>query len=197
MEPTDRASTTTLGYAALMAKADPGLLTPEEYVRGDNQADKAPILKRFAGQWIISFYTEWEDLFRKQLAAIYGCSVDDIKSQFFQELGRMRNDFGHGRGICKKSASNKLFKWFSKGDLMIPSHANYKQLLDEFENACTELAVAPATHETAPQRQPVRAKVTPELNAEFDRAVASVVGLNADEALTDALRSWIDRTAGP
>ncbi|MDL9939001.1 hypothetical protein QSJ18_19825 [Gordonia sp. ABSL1-1] len=195
MEPTDESSATTLSYSAILAKADPGILTPEEFVRGDDRADKAPILKRFAGQWIVSFYTEWEDLFRKQLAEICGCSVDDIKSQFFQELGRMRNDFGHGRGICKKSASNKLFRWFAKGDPIIPTHENYRQLFDEFEKACEALRTPPAPQDAVVQRQPVRAKVTPELNAEFDRAVAASHGITADEALTDALRTWIDRNA--
>ncbi|MGU3586923.1 hypothetical protein ACLBYD_27705 [Rhodococcus sp. C26F] len=193
MKPVPDKSTTTISFAAVLAKANPGSLTPDEFVRGDLNADKAPVLKRFAGQWIVSFYTEWEDLFRKQLASAHGCTVDDIRSQFFQELGRMRNDFGHGRGICQKSASNKILKWFARGDQMIPNHENYQQLFDEFAKALDELRDAPVAAAKKTDRQPVRGKVPPTLNTEFDRTVAGLSGISVDEALEDALRSWIDR----
>ncbi|GAA1713204.1 hypothetical protein GCM10009831_23630 [Dietzia cercidiphylli] len=195
MNPTNEVSATTLSFSAILAMADPGILTFDELMIGDDQADKALTLKRFAGQWIVSFYTEWEDLFRKQLAGIHGCSVNDINSQFIQELGRMRNDFGHGRGICKKSANNRLLKWFEKGEPIIPTHENYRQLFEELENACVALRVAPTSRDVPIQRQPVRAKVAPDLNSEFDRAAAAVPDLTADEALTEALRNWIDRNA--
>lgn len=195
MEATAVQSATTLSYSAILAKADPGLMTTQQYAAGDDQGEKAPVLRRFAGQWIVSYYTEWEDLFRKQLAVAHGCSVDDIKSTFFQDLGKMRNDFGHGRGICKKSASNKTLKWFTKGEPMIPNHQNYNQLFEEFAEARKVLAMRPGQGPKKVDRQPVRAKVSPELNAEFDAAVAASSGVSADEALADAVRTWIDRNS--
>ena len=74
-------------------------------------------MKQFAAQWVVTVYTEWEEYYRGALAKALGCEKEDIRSDYFADLGRMRQDYVHkARGICKNSARNKVLKWFNKGD---------------------------------------------------------------------------------
>jgi hypothetical protein len=108
----------------------------------------------------------------------------------------MRQDYVHkARGICKNSARNKVLKWFRKGDNMIPTHANYCQLLADFP--AQELLTAKPS--PAPvQRQQVPAKADPALIRQFEEA-ADAEGIGKDAALEAALSTWItsQRSATP
>lgn len=133
-------------------------------------------------------YTEWEEYYRGALAKALGCEKEDIRSDYFADLGRMRQDYVHkARGICKNSARNKVLKWFSKGDNMIPTHANYCQLLADFP---AEELLAAKPSPTPPQRQQVPAKADPRLIRQFEE-IADAVGISKDDALDQALTAWI------
>ena len=80
-----------------------------------------------------------------------------------------------------------MLKWFNKGDNMIPTHANYQQLLTDFP--AQELLTAKPSPATA-QRQQVKANADPKLVRQFEE-VADSVGISRDAALDEALAAWI------
>jgi hypothetical protein len=77
-----------------------------EALRQPVQEDQPEIMKRFAAQWVLHVYTEWEEYYRGALAKALGCEKEDIRSDYFADLGRMRQDYVHkARGICKEVVS--------------------------------------------------------------------------------------------
>lgn len=189
MEWVDATSPLTLNLADFLAMVDPGIATMEQFVKGYDESDQPPVMKQFAAQWAIYFFTEWEEMYRKQLAAAHGCEEGHIKSDYIGDLKNMRQDYAHNRGISRNSARNKVLKWFTKGQDMIPTHANYMQLLSEFPR--TELLRVPTPPKNQPQRQPVAAKVLPELSRRFE-ACADLNEISKDDALAQAIQAWID-----
>lgn len=93
----------------------------------------------------------------------------------------------HNRGICRNSAKNKVLKWYRKGDTMIPRHANYLQLMEDFP--AEELRTVKPSPVTV-QRPPVKANADPELTREF-LVRAENLGITKDAALDQALADWI------
>lgn len=194
MQWVDRPTKTTLSMAVFLSMVEPGMGTIAEAFRPPDDNDQPEIMKRFAAQWVVHVYTEWEEYYRVALAKALGCDKEDIRSDFFADLGRMRQDYVHkARGICKNSARNKVLKWFSKGDNMIPTQANYQQLLTAFPAEDLLQVKAPAG--TGPQRQPVRANADPKLVRRFEE-IADSVGISKDTALDEALDAWISQRGG-
>lgn len=183
----DQPSKTTISLQVLLSMVDPGVSTWEERLNPFPEESYPAFMKQFAAQWVVNVYTDWEEHFRGELAAALGCDKAAIRSDYFADLGKMRHDYVHNRGICKTSARNKVLKWFNKGDTMIPLHANYKQLLTDFpgEELLT-VERAPATV----QRQPLKAKADPDLSRQFEDA-ADRIGVSKDAALDQALTEWI------
>ena len=129
-------------------------------------------MKQFAAQVIVDFYTDWEEHYRVQLATAHHCEKYDFQINYFGDLGKLRHDYVHNRGICSNSAHCDTLKWFSTGDLMIPTSANYVQLLTEFP--ADELRHRPSRVETG--RAPVRGLPTFQYCANSRRSLATFMG---------------------
>ena len=43
-------------------------------------------MKQFAAQAIVSYYTEWEDHYRHELARAHGCTIYDLQINYFGDL---------------------------------------------------------------------------------------------------------------
>lgn len=99
MEPTAASNYRTLSFSDIRAKADPGVATSEEWIKGPDESDQPPIMKFFAAQWVTYIVTQWEELYRDQLAQAHGCSKNDIRSELFADLNRIRQDYVHNRGL--------------------------------------------------------------------------------------------------
>lgn len=153
---------------------------------GPDAADQPLLMKQFASQAIVDFFTEWEEYYRPALAAALGCSEDDLRIDYFGDLRNMRQDYVHNRGRCRNSVRNKVLKWFTKGQVMIPSIANYLEMLTAFP--AEQLRVKPALY--VPDRKPVKANATASLVVEFER-VADADGLSKDAAIDQALTEWL------
>ena len=122
----DSPSSTTLSLAAIKAMV---------VRRGKRTTSGGPppsVSKQFAAQVVVDFYTDWEEYYRPELAKIHQCSKYDFRINYFGDLGKMRHDYVHNRGVCSNSAHCDLLKWFTKGDLLIPTPENYLQLLTDF-----------------------------------------------------------------
>jgi hypothetical protein len=161
----DRPSKTTLALSVFLAMVEPPMATFAEALRQPVEENQPEIMKRFAAQWVVHIYTEWEEYYRDALAEALGCDRDAIRSDYFADLKRMRQDYVHKmRGIARNSAENKMLKWYRKGDNMIPTHANYLQLLTDFptEDLLTPKPISPA------QRKPVSANADPDLVRQFN-----------------------------
>jgi hypothetical protein len=180
-------SITTISLSVYLAMVDPGVPTPQERLRlAPGETNQAPILKQFAAQWVVNVYTEWEEHYRGALATALNCDKAAIRSEYFADLGRMRQDYVHNRGIAGNSIRNKLLRWYSKGEIMIPTHANYRQLLTDFP---AEELLTPQPPPTA-NRQPITANADPELARQFE-VVADQLSTTKDAALDQALAEWI------
>jgi hypothetical protein len=174
----DHPSASTLSLAAIKAIIDP--------VRDDEtQLSQPPGMKQFAAQVIVDFYTDWEEHYRVELARAHQCDKYDFQINYFGDLGKLRHDYVHNRGVCSNSAHCDTLTWFSTGDLMIPTPANYVQLLTEFP--ADELRRRPSRVETG--RAPVRGSASIPVLREFERVARDLHG-SVGEALDKALADW-------
>jgi hypothetical protein len=183
----EQPSKTTISLQVVLSMIDPGIATLEERMKPFPDETYPPIMKQFAAQWVVNFYTEWDEHFRHQLALALGCESSEVRSDYFGDLGKMRHDYVHNRGICRSSAKNKVLDWYCKGDLMIPKHANYRQLMEAFP--AEELRTLKPSPVTV-QRQPVKANADPDLTRQF-LVRAENLGITKDAALDQALTDWL------
>jgi hypothetical protein len=174
----DHPSATTLSLAAIKAIIGPA--------RDDEaQLAQPPGMKQFAAQVIVDFYTDWEEYYRVELARAHQCDKYDFQVNYFGDLAKLRHDYVHNRGVCSNSAHCDTLKWFSTGDLMIPTPANYVQLLTEFP--AEELRRRPSRVETG--RAPVRGSASVSLLREFESIARDRHG-SIGPALDEALAAW-------
>ena len=174
----DHPSPTTLSLAAIKAIIDP--------VRDDAaQLPQPPGMKQFAAQVIVDFYTDWEEHYRVELARAHQCDKYDFQINYFGDLGKLRHDYVHNRGMCSNSAHCDTLTWFSNGDLMIPTPANYVQLLTEFP--ANELRRRPSRVETG--RAPVKGSASIPVLREFEKVARDLHG-SVGPALNEALAVW-------
>lgn len=178
----DSPSSTTLSLEGL--KAIVGHDVPEA---ASDKPSRAPyIVKQFAAQSIVDFYTDWEEYYRVELARVHGCSRHDFQIEYFGDLSKIRQDYVHNRGLCRNSARCKTLKWFTKGQLMVPTSENYLQLLTGFPEA--ELRNPPTPRESI--RVPVTGQVPLGLMRQFEQIATDKHG-NISTALELALSEWI------
>lgn len=102
--------------------------------------DPAPPLYRMAyGQWFISIFAAWEEVYRPRLADAHN-RVDpdarwrsnDIRSEFFGAIRLIRNDFVHSKGVCDESRKVAFLEWLSEGQPIAPSPTQMMALLERF-----------------------------------------------------------------
>lgn len=177
---------TSIPLAVFAASVDNTIASTWAEAMQPDPNDQPSIMKQFAAQLIVTFYTEWEEHYRPALANALGCEPEAIRLNYFGDIRNMRQDYVHTRGFCKNSAKNKLLKWFIKGQAMIPTPANYLELLTAFPSE--ELKVKPPDFTRDRLRVEANARAT--LVAEFDRVVAAS-GISKDVALDQALEAWI------
>jgi hypothetical protein len=177
---------TSISLAVFAASVDTAIATTWAEALQPDPADQPSIMKQFAAQLIVTFYTEWEEYYRPALAAALDCDAEAIRLDYFGDVRNTRQDYVHNRGVCKNSARNKVLKWFAKDQAMIPTPENYIELLTEFPAA--ELKVKPPPFTRDRKRVEANAKAT--IVEEFEK-VAAASDLSKDAALDQALSDWI------
>lgn len=182
-------SATTIPFTSLVAAVDPGVMTIQEYATVRNDAETSTkVQSRFAGQWIVAFYTEWELNYRRRLAKIHGCPPLAIKSETMHDLRLMRNDFAHHRGIAsKKQRKCKKLKWFAENERMRPLQEHYQQLFEALEAERSKLVEAPPPLQV--HNNQLCGNVDKELVDAFE-SLATKKGLHRDSALAEAVSQW-------
>lgn len=158
-------------------------------VDGENATQSAPapaVMKQFAAQVIVNFYTDWEEYYRGELARIHRCDKHDFQIQYFGDLAKIRHDYVHNRGVCRNSARCKKLRWFVRGQMMVPTAANYLQLITEFPD--DELAASPVPVQTG--RTNVNGQVDLAVTREFEKCATDLRG-SIGAALDEALSEWI------
>jgi hypothetical protein len=144
------------------------------------------VVKQFAAQSIVDFYTDREEYYRSELARTHQCSKHDFQIEYFGDLSKIRQDYVHNRGVCRNSARCKKLRWFTKGQLMIPTADNYLQLITDFPES--ELRTTPAKVERG--RTQVTGRVSLPIMREFEEVASDVHG-NIGPALDEALLDWV------
>ncbi|BBY46590.1 hypothetical protein MARA_00200 (plasmid) [Mycolicibacterium arabiense] len=190
LEATEAPSYRTMSYSDIRAMADPGVATIEEYLHGDPKAEQAPILKYFAAQWVTHITTLWDEHYRPALAELHRCEKNDIGSELFADLNKMRQDYVHNQGIASsRQSKNKRLNWFEEGDQMIPTSEDYEKLFAEVRAELEFLRKAP-TPKTTPNRTAIKGTVPVDLRSMF-KTTAAAAGLGANAALEEAVQLWI------
>lgn len=120
---------------------------------------------------------------------MHDCSKYDFKIDYFGDLGKMRHDYVHNRGVCSNSANCDLLRWFSKGDLMFPTPQNYLQLLTEFPT--NDLGQKPSPVDTG--RASIQGSGNIPTLREFERLTRARYS-NLGPALDEALADWVAKS---
>lgn len=74
---------------------------------------------RLTQQLIVTLYTGWEAHHRARIASARGLEPESLRSDYFGDLRRLRNDIAHSRGFANQSVScvgAVLFRQLSIGD---------------------------------------------------------------------------------
>lgn len=188
---TDEPSATTIPFSNLLAAVHPGVAGMQEYMEQFEVETQTATQSRLAGRWVVTFFTEWELNYRHRLARIHGCPDRAVRSTLMRDLGFMRNDYAHNRGIAgsKQKKKCKRLKWFEPGQRMQPLQQHYQQLFEEFEKEREALAAAPVPYET--NNVQLSGSVPQELVDSFN-AVAAELSVGNDEALAAAVAAWCE-----
>lgn len=187
---TDEESATTIPFSELLAAVHPGVAGMQEYMEQFEVETQTPTQSQLAGRWVVTFFTEWELNYRHRLAQIHGCPDRAVRSTLMRDLGFMRNDYAHNRGIASsKQKKCKRLKWFEPGQRMQPLQEHYQQLFEEFEKEREALAAAPAPYKS--NKVELRGNVPQELVDSFN-AVAAELSVGNDEALAAAVAAWCE-----
>ncbi|MCW2811536.1 MAG: hypothetical protein JWP61_1994, partial [Friedmanniella sp.] len=83
---------------------------------------------RLGQQWIVSFYAQWDEIFRPRLAAVRGVPVPEIKVPLLGDLRRLRHDIVHNKGVASPQWTGKcavLTKWFSAEERIVLRGSHY------------------------------------------------------------------------
>ncbi|CTP86301.1 hypothetical protein XTPLMG728_1172 [Xanthomonas translucens pv. poae] len=79
---------------------------------------------------LISIYSFWEDRTRNEIAKTLGMDKDNVQSDLFGDINKMRNVILHASGIMDQRArSMKVLKWFSVGDRVIVDREKLHQVI--------------------------------------------------------------------
>ena len=188
---TDEESATTIPFSDLLAAVHPGVAGVQEYMEQFEVETQTSTQSQLAGRWVVTFFTEWELNYRHRLAQIHGCPDRAVRSTLMRDLGYMRNDYAHNRGIAssKQKKKCKRLKWFEPGQRMQPLQQHYQQLFEEFEKEREALAAAPAPYTT--NNVQLSGNVPQDLVDSFN-TVAAGLGVGNDEALAAAVAAWCE-----
>lgn len=98
-----------------------------------------PIFRMSYQQWVTNIYAAWEDTYRPRLAAAHGIdnaghpwTKNDIGSEFFNEIRKIRHDISHKQGVCVESADNTIIDWVEPGKAIAPTPQQMLRMLDLF-----------------------------------------------------------------
>ncbi|MCK0440316.1 hypothetical protein MUG78_12865 [Gordonia alkaliphila] len=190
LQSTDETSATTIPFSDLLATVHPGVAGMKEYMEQFEVETQTSMQSQFAGRWVVTFFTEWELNYRRRLAQIHGCPDRAVRSTLMRELGFMRNDYAHNRGIASsKQKKCRRLKWFEPRQRMQPLQRHYQELFEEFEKEREALAAAPAPYKT--NSAELKGNVPQELVDSFNE-VAAELGVGNDEALAAAVAAWCE-----
>ena len=81
---------------------------------------------------VVSIYGYWEDHFRAEIAKALGKEKNQVASDIFGDIRRLRQSIVHHRGIALKDVEScKVLQWFSENDQIFLSETMYIQMLAE------------------------------------------------------------------
>lgn len=187
---TDEESATTIPFSELLASVHPGVATAQEYLQQVEVETETKTQSQLAGRWVVTFFTEWELNYRRRLAKIHDCPERAVGSTLMRDLGFMRNDYAHNRGVAgSKQKKCKRLKWFEPGQRMQPLQRHYQELFEEFEKEREALAAAPAPYKT--NKVELKGNVAQDLKDSFN-GIAAELGVGNDEALAAAVAAWCE-----
>lgn len=180
----------------LRAAVEAGMATfvPGEGIR--ETAHTPPIQTALYGQWFTYIHSLWEDTYRGRLAQAHGPAPDgqpwtagDIRSPFFSDITKIRNDFVHSAGKAGRCLNNTIITGFTRGDPISLTPTQMMTLITAFPDR--DLLTPPTTRSGPITRTTLAWTASREL-ADRMRAVVKANGLRGEAAVDEAVQLWLN-----
>ena len=180
----------------LRAAVEAGMATfvPGEGIRETEYTP--PIQTALYGQWFTYIHSLWEDTYRGRLAQAYGPAPDgqpwtagDLRSPFFSDITKIRNDFVHSAGKAGRCLKNTIITGFTRGAQISLTPTQMMDLITHFPDQ--DLLTPPATRSGPVTRTALAWTASREL-ADRMRAVVKANGVRGEVAVDEAVQLWID-----
>lgn len=106
-------------------------------------AYQGPVTRRLTCQWVVAFFAEWEESYRRRLGVAHGCDHNLILAPLLGDLRNLRNDVVHHRAIAsaKNTGRCAVLTWFKTGDPIALTREHFAQIVRDFP--WEQLRVAP------------------------------------------------------
>ena len=100
----DNPSTTILSLAGLKTIVD----SDAADIRFDDSSPSPIIMKQYASQAIVDFYTDWEEYYRTELGRAHQCSKHDFQIEYFGDLSKSARTTSTtvGCAVTRRAAGN-------------------------------------------------------------------------------------------
>lgn len=147
-------------------------------------------------QWFTYMHALWDEQFRPRFAKFHSrgktdnekIAKNDIKSEFFNDIRKIRLDFVHHQGIVKQAAKLKFFDWkFETGSRLEISMEQMIEVMDNFPRA--ELLKVPTPHKQ--ERTSLQGSFDVKLLDVYMEHVKKTPKVEFSEANDEMMHDWL------
>ncbi|MEK8071174.1 hypothetical protein [Rhodococcoides navarretei] len=147
-------------------------------------------------QWFTYMHALWDEQFRPRLAEFHSRGKDaedqvqknDIKSEYFNDIRKIRTDFVHHQGIVEDAANLVFFDWqFEVGSRLEISMEQMIEAMDKFPRE--QLLEVPTPHKQ--KRRSLHGSFDVNLLDKYMKHVKASPTLGINQANDEMMRDWL------
>jgi hypothetical protein len=117
---------------------EPGTMAYARWRRSvllDRTRPRGEVNRQLGRQWVVSFFSSWEEDFRPRLARARGVPMETIVAPLLGDLRRLRNDIVHHRGRATRNNTGRcevLTHWFRPDDEIVITAEKFEEFVTRF-----------------------------------------------------------------
>lgn len=147
-------------------------------------------------QWFTYMHALWDEQFRPRFAKFYNRGKDpadhltknDIKSDYFNDIRKIRTDFVHRQGIVEDAADLKFFDWgFDVGSRLEINMDQMIEVVDRFPGK--KLLEVPSPHRQ--QRKSLHGSFDVDLLFKYNEHIDASPTLGLKRANDEMMHDWL------
>lgn len=147
-------------------------------------------------QWFTYMHALWDEQFRPRFAKFYNrgknpedkLQKNDIKSEFFNDIRKIRNDFVHHQGKVEDAANLEFFDWnFEPGSRLEVSLEQMIEVMDKFPR--DRLLEEPKPHKQ--KRRSLHGSFNVNLLDKYVEHIDGSPTLGINQANDEMMRDWL------